>query len=388
MRSRIIAAASVSVLISLLVTPGSAAMPIGRRRSCGVAWTVAPQPGAPSGTTEFAAVSASSVTDAWAVGYAFRGMTSTFARHFDGTSWSDVATVNGPGSVGSSLSGVEANASDDAWAVGASVRPNNVVKTLIEHWDGSAWTRVQSPNAGQPAGGYLSGVGAVAADDVWAVGSFGQDAPSRTLIEHWDGSAWSIVPSPNKGPFPNALSSVTVVASDDVWAVGSWFTKAFVDQTLVLHWDGATWTRIASPSVGKGANDLVSVDALSADDVWAVGSRGLHTLTEHWDGTAWSVSKSPTPGGNADLAGVVAVAADDVWAVGGRLDPGARALRTLVERWDGARWRVIESANKGLSDNHLWGVAASPGRMFAVGSFFRGGGNGPPGPLVLERCDP
>ncbi|HEX9311780.1 MAG TPA: hypothetical protein VGA30_02995, partial [Actinomycetota bacterium] len=37
--------------------------------------------------------------------------------------------------------------------------------------------------------------------DVWAVG----DSGSLTLSEHWDGSAWSIVPSANPG---------------DLWAVG------------------------------------------------------------------------------------------------------------------------------------------------------------------------
>ncbi len=247
-----------------------------------------------------------------------------------------------------------------------------------------------SPNAGHPAGGQLGDVVALATDDAWAVGSYGQGAPSRTLIEHWDGTAWSVVPSPNKGPFPNSLSAIDAVAADDIWAVGTWFTKAFVDRTLILHWDGVSWHRVQSPNAGStgAANDVVAVAAIAADDVWAVGVRGLRTLTMHWDGIAWSVVPSPTPGGNADLAGVVAVAPDDVWAVGGRVDRQENAIQTLVEHWDGTAWSVVDSANKGPSDNHLWAVTAAPGRMIAVGYRFVGSGLGSLAPLILERCAP
>lgn len=384
---------SIAAAISLVLGGAStgAARPTGGR-ACGIAWTAASQP-ALSGSGGLDDVAAASPTDAWAVGHRFdQGdqMGHTLIEHHDGVSWTITSSADGPAALQSVLSGVAVRAVDDAWAVGSFTKPNNLVRTLVEHWEGSSWTRVKSPNAGQPAGGDLESVAAVAADDVWAVGGFGQGAPGRTLVEHWDGTAWSVVPSPNKGPFPNSLSDVVAVAPDDVWAVGTWFTKAFDDRTLTLHWDGTAWHRIPSPNVGpvSAANDLVSVSAVATDDVWAVGVRGLHTLTMHWDGTAWSVVGSPTPGGNADLGGVVAVGVDDVWAVGGYVDRQANAVRTLVEHWDGTVWTVVESANKGTSDNHLWGISAVTGRMLAVGDRFSGGGTGPVVPLSLERCAP
>ena len=178
------------------------------------------------------------------------------------------------------------------------------------------------------------------------------------------------------------------MAPDDIWAVGTWFTKAFDDRTLTLHWNGTTWSRVASPNAGpaSAANDLVSVSAVGTDDVWAVGLRGLKSLALHWDGTAWAVVASPTPEGSPDLAAVVAVATDDVWAVGGFVDHTANAVRTLVEHWDGTGWSVVASANKGPSDNHLWGVSGAAGRLLAVGDRFTGGGTGPLVPLALERC--
>jgi hypothetical protein len=179
-------------------------------------------------------VAASSSTDAWAVGHRFDSIDHAghaLIEHHDGTSWTISPSADGPASLQSALSGVTARTASDAWAVGSFTRANNLIRTLIEHWDGTSWTRVMSPNAGHPAGGDLSGVTSLAADDVWAVGGYGQGAPGRTLIEHWDGMAWTVVPSPNKGPFPNSLSAVTGIAPDDVWAVGTWFTKAFDDRT-------------------------------------------------------------------------------------------------------------------------------------------------------------
>jgi hypothetical protein len=367
---------------------GTARLALGR--ACAGSWTVALQP-APDGSGGMSGVDATSSTDAWAVGNLLHQSDQkghTLIEHHDGVSWSVVASPDGPNAVQSSLGGVTARAAADAWAVGTFIKPNNLIRTLIEHWDGATWTRVKSPNAGQPAGGSLSGVAALAPDDVWAVGGYGQGAPGRTLVEHWDGTSWSVVPSPNKGPFPNSLSAVAAVAADDVWAVGTWFTKAFVDRTLILHWDGSAWHRVTSPNVGAAENNLTSVAAVATDDVWAVGFRGVHTLTMHWDGTSWSVVSSPTPGGSADLAGVAVVATDDVWAVGGRVDQQANAVRTLVEHWDGTSWTVVASENKGPSDNHLWGVATALGRLSAAGDRFTGGGTGPLVPLTLERCGP
>ena len=346
-----------------------------------------------SGSGGLAGAAATSSTDAWAVGHRFDPTdqdTHPLIEHHDGAGWAVVPAEEDPTMTQSLLLGVDARTTTDAWAVGYGFGANNIARTFVEHWDGMVWTRVMSANAGHPANGVLSGVVAIAADDVWAVGAYANGGPSLTLIEHWDGTAWTIVPSLNKGPFPNSLSAVTAVAPDDIWAVGTWFTKAFDDRTLTLHWDGSAWHRVQSPNAGppKASNDLVSVSAVATDDVWAVGVRGLHTLTMHWDGTSWSVVKSPTPGGNANLAGVVAVGTDDVWTVGGDVDRSINAGRTLVEHWDGRSWSVVESANKGPSDNSLSGISATTGRMLAVGERFKDGGTSPVVPLALEYCGP
>src|SRR5207253_1359432 len=111
----------------------------------------------------------------------------------------------------------------------------------------------------------------------------------RTLVEHWNGSQWSVVPSPN-GAGNNALNGVAAVSANDVWAVGS-----ISNQTLIEHWDGTQWNIVPNP--GNGI--LYAASALSANDVWAVGiywgatDTRQRTFTEHYVG-ACSVTATPT----------------------------------------------------------------------------------------------
>ena len=50
----------------------------------------------------------------------------------------------------------------------------------------------------------LTGATALAPNNVWAVVFYAKDVntdrPTKTLIEHWDGSSWQVVSSPNIGP--------------------------------------------------------------------------------------------------------------------------------------------------------------------------------------------
>src|SRR5439155_12879397 len=115
------------------------------------------------------------------------------------------------------------------------------------HWEGTAWQ--VSPAAELPvAQNMLGGVTGSATNDVWAVGEASKGSPSakrRPLAEHWNGTAWSIVPTPdltNSAGF----SGVTEISPTDVWAVG-WRSKGLRTATLTEHWDGSTWTVAPTP---------------------------------------------------------------------------------------------------------------------------------------------
>jgi hypothetical protein len=149
---------------------------------------------------------------------------------------------------------------------------------------------------GGTGGDVLLGVAAASARDAWAVGFRG----SKTLIVHWDGRSWTQVPSPSPIPSPPAaagyLFGVAAVSARDAWAVG-WYGS----QALIVHWDGRSWAQVPSPSPAEQSpfadGALYDVTATSARDAWAAGSIIGHskTLIVHWDGTSWARVPSPTP---------------------------------------------------------------------------------------------
>ena len=99
--------------------------------------------------------------------------------------------------------------STDAWAVGE----QNSNQTVTEHWNGAAWTLVPSPSVTVGTTlDTLTGVSAIGRSDVWTVGYTTLQNSDQTLAEHWDGTAWQIVPSANPGPGSNALNGLAQTA--------------------------------------------------------------------------------------------------------------------------------------------------------------------------------
>jgi len=294
----------------------------------GSSWTQVAAPAVLHRDESLLAVSASSASDAWAVGFTktvSAAGRNPLAVHWNGSNWTIVATPTLTGGSKSTLNGVVALSPTNAWAVG---RGRNGA-ALAEHWNGTAWATVQVPTPAGAASSQLSGISALSPSDMWAAGSVatvaGTTVQTRTLVEHWNGRAWSIVTSRN-ATNSNLLTGVAAVAANNVWAVGYTVTTDGTnqpDKTLIEHWNGSAWSLVASPS--PASNDTLSgVAARSASDVWAVGARQDRsgpipidrTLTEHWNGSAWSVVASPNVGGNDNLLNGVGATSGDVWTVG------------------------------------------------------------------------
>ncbi len=120
-----------------------------------------------------------------------------------------------------------------------------------------AWSIIQSPSPGAN-GNDLSGVAAISAHDVWAVGTT-VTSNSAMLIEHWNGSAWSLVNVPNPPNQYDNLVGATAIASNDIWAVGDYYTSSIPAQTLAVHWNGSNWSQVSSPNPSSFVDDLSSV---------------------------------------------------------------------------------------------------------------------------------
>src|SRR5579884_2348546 len=310
------------VIILLQLTGANAAA---MAQSCGQ-WSVVKSPSVGNGENSLYGITAISPNNVWAVGTTG---SATLTEHWNGTQWSVVKSPS-IGNFYPILFSVTAVSTNDVWAVGYSGEYPNYT-TIIEHWNGTQWSLVPNPNSST----FLSAVTAISTNDVWAVGYTLNHDPREALIEHWDGTSWSQVGNP---PPPNAclpaFGGVTAISSNDVWAVGSEWGNCYDSPpyTLTEHWNGTQWKAVHSPE-GKGnlTGQLNGVAAAATNNVWAVGNFYdlQQAATYHWNGTHWSNVANPTLP-YSYLYGVAATPAGDFWAVGTYIPPNS-AQRTLIE---------------------------------------------------------
>jgi len=250
----------------------------------GTQWSISPGPKFGSGEQpSIFAMTSTSADDIWAIGSLLQDEELLFFlfEHWDGTAWTATLSLSGD----AFLMGASADATNDAWAVGFNGPENDTSASLAMHFNGKNWQQVATPNVGSGAN-QLNGVLALAPNNVWAVGFSTpvpppQEAATLTLIEHFDGTGWSVVPSPNVGPDnsfqSNRLFGLTANSPTDIWAFGSFFASngSGEQRTLLLHWDGKTWTIAPSPDPTRGGflSDLLFAGVTpSPGNVWIFGT--------------------------------------------------------------------------------------------------------------------
>lgn len=342
---------------------------------CG-GWSIIPNAHPNPGMTElFLGVAAVSANDVWAVGnyLSSSGGTLGLIEHWNGKAWSVISHPNlGPNNASEHFKAVAASSTHDVWAVGDYTYKGAIQRTLAEHWNGSSWSIVTSPNTGSNWNDF-SAITAISPHDVWAVGTFSSGSePLQTLTEHWDGATWSVVASPNASSSDNNLLGVAAASMNDIWAVGRYFSLPDSStQPLIEHWNGTAWSIVANPSPGSTSfASYEAITAVSPQDVWAIGSYQnknnntiFKTLIEHWDGTTWKIVASPDVQTNSDyLIGVTAISPTNAWTVGATEAEGSQ--KVLIEHWDGAKWSIVPGANSLNTSSILRAVAQVPGTSY------------------------
>ena len=328
-----------------------------------------------------------------------------------------VATVPGTGADDVLIGSTCANALQ-CWAVGISLvnlggGSPSAVSPLVEAWNGTTWTLDPMPLPGGEGGGFFDAT-CVNGSDCWAVGAVvatGSGNPTGTLIEQWNGTSWSVVPSPTPsgpGVVGAILSSVSCASASSCMAVGYATDENGNNLTdVVEQWNGSTWTIVPGAATGQAFDQLLSVQCLSAGNCWAVGNAGPVSqmsgflpifpgavgdqgLIEHWDGSAWSIVPSVTesvPNGGY-LSGLKCVGATDCWASGATTDDTGNASGILMEHWDGATWTDASASVPGsTAPGMLAGISCvSAVQCWAVGSTgsFNNGGSGAQLQSVVE----
>lgn len=315
-------------------------------------------------------VSATSAADIWAVGAS--------VIHFDGAQWTgfSVPDINGDGS--DLLTGVADLSPANVWAVGyINFQVEGAYPAgIVEHFDGTDWTVVPSPQFPPPDEAYLRSIAAISPTNIWAGGWVFVDPYFLPLLEHFDGTSWTQVAPPVSDC---GIWGISADASNDVWAVGATLGGG----TCILHYDGSAWQLVSSPYGCCGLNILAGVVALAPNNVWTSGwyaqspndDRPLLTLIEHWDGSNWQIVPSPNvsgPSESSQLRGIAAVSANDIWAFGDSINYEIGAASTLVLHWDGTTWTIKPSPNVKLNnllnDDLDGGTVIPPGNLWIAGS--------------------
>jgi hypothetical protein len=250
----------------------------------------------------------------------------------------------------------------------------------------SGWTVARDGGDATDLEHRLVAVSGSSPTDVWAVGSRfpDEDSGESPLAEHWDGRAWTASPLPGHSQI-GELTDVVTLSPHTAWAVGS--------RGRILRWDGTSWAIVPSPRLPANGRRFDAVVAVSARNVWALGST-VHNATgestrrdvfEHWNGRRWKIVPSPQFDPRVGTAGMQDLAANrrgDVWAVGGKVigfGEAGRVAGSRVERLAGGHW-ALTSPPEGTTpvtlaavtpSNDVWAV---PGpSLGTVGSYGIGG---------------
>jgi hypothetical protein len=304
---------------------------------------------------------------AWAVGYyydsnlaAYRTMT----QRSTGGAWSIVPSVNASATGYSQLNRVDATSASNVWAIGS----------LVERYDGSKWAAMTAP-----AGVALRGLDVVSPTEVWVAGYVG----SAATVSQWKNGTWTTrYTQASTGRHLTVFEAIAVDPSGQVWAVGwdrDYDAPGRPVSSLVVHFNGASWTREATPNPAN-RNTLMDVVALANGEVFAVGvaqdtsGGGItpRSLMLRRQGGAWLPALTVPQGeaGSQDqLLSVAAVSSTSVWSVGYYSSPSSGLYEPLLVHWMGNGGFAVSHPSPALTVSALTsGVSAtSAGNLLAVG---------------------
>ena len=279
------------------------------------------------------------------------------------------------------FSGVDGTSPNDVWAVGTWQNPY-VFKSLIQHFDGTSWTKLPAPDTGSRQ--WLEDVLAISPQSAIAVGSYiVGTSTGQPLAMEWNGAEWALMATP---VFEGGADFEAIDRSPagTIWVAGFLYGTAFLARRSEGGWD-----IVYAPHVGGERNNFHDLDARSDTEIWAVGTRSERMgqrmlLIQRYDGNGnWTTFDIQSPGGMDRFTGVRAFAANDVWATGYYYDRTLFLDQPMIMHYDGVSWtRTQVPAYPGGSVVLESVAATAPDDIYVVGTYSPTGGI--QGPFMLH----
>lgn len=229
----------------------------------GSSWTTLSYPVPPNTTvSSLASVSCASATFCMAVGEITIRNTADFVtapliERWNGSTWSQVTPAATSGTNADLLNSVSCTTATFCLAI-------DIEADLAERWNGTSWIQTASPNV---VGGNLglAEVSCVSGTMCFVVGA-GTVDPNGPVALRWNGNTWSVTPTasiPNAGVF----IGVKCLSGTNCYAVGD-----SASATLIEHWDGVNWSLMPSPNpTGSVNGQLLDVACPTTTTCHAVG---------------------------------------------------------------------------------------------------------------------
>ena len=218
----------------------------------------------------------------------------------------------------------------------------------------------------------------IAAHKRWIRASLGALVAAVLLVASASAAAppsWDLSSHPSASGRTQNFRAAVATGVNDVWAIGYSFDVvggAFEFRTLAQHWNGSTWTTVPTPDVETApAKDLIfDADAAGPDDIWAVGisatapgNPSSKPLVLHWNGTAWSIVPVPGAPQGASLSTVTADG-NSVWAAGEKYNPLSGYWQPFIVRLQGGAWTEVPLLGSALNPPPTGCKVASDGTLW------------------------
>ncbi len=310
------------------------------------------------------------------------GSSQISAVKWNGTTWSKQTMPTVSGASTSSLAAVSCPGTE-CLAVGNSTDSGGAEHALGTRWNGSSWL---TPTVPEPAGATASQASAVScvfSTSCIAVGTYTDSGGTkRPLSARWNGSAWTILTTPNVSEAKaGSLYGISCFSTTYCIAVGSYVTAAGVTSNLSLKWNGTTWSVLSTPNPASFSSSVLSaVHCVAKTACTAVGryvdSGTTKTLAMQWNETSWTIQPTTDPNGSvsAELSGVSCPSTSVCLAIGSQKNAGGDTL-PLGFKWNGKSWgqQVIEADELGALTAPLNGISCvSTSACHAAGSIAYG----------------
>jgi hypothetical protein len=184
--------------------------------------------------------------------------------HWNGTAWHSVF-VPGYGTSSRLFGVAKVPDTSKLWAVGEYEKVDAATGArtggaLIEKWNGKTWSIAAHTTNGEK----LNSVTAISDSSAFAVGD---------SVMRWNGTSWNLMPNaiPANNDYAVELEAVTRAPDGNLWAAG-WRNDpdTLSYSTLIERWNGSTWSVI--PSADRGRSLLYGIaKAPHSARVWSVG---------------------------------------------------------------------------------------------------------------------